>query len=123
MVNTNISPSTRIIDPRLDVPEGLSTFTYPDKPLDDNIVDANQISTDDSNLVDTIAPTTLAAAGATTTTNTGSISTTGLAVPDAVTVVSQTVKTSPSGQQLVDIVIDVTDVPGAVNYEVRITKI
>lgn len=42
--------------------------------------------------------------------------------PDSMTVVSQTLRTAKDGSQVVDVVIEVPDVPGAVNYEVRISK-
>ena len=45
-----------------------------------------------------------------------------LQVPGTFEIVSQTVRTSPDGSQVIDVVIDVEDVDGAVKYEVRITK-
>lgn len=45
-----------------------------------------------------------------------------LDVPGTFEIVSQTVRTGPDGSQVVDIVIDVEEVEGAVKYEVRITK-
>lgn len=45
-----------------------------------------------------------------------------LAVPGTFEIISQTVRTAPDGSQVVDIVIDVEEVEGAVKYEVRITK-
>lgn len=118
MVNTNINPPTQVIDPRFDIPEGLGTFLYPDKPLDENLIAANIISTEDSSLVELpidVPVTTEAVVGA--------ISSTGLAVPEALTIVSQTVKMSPSGQQLVDVVVQVSDVKGAIQYDLRVTKV
>lgn len=41
--------------------------------------------------------------------------------PGSMEIVSQTVRTAPDGRQVVDIIIDVEDVSGALNYEVRIT--
>lgn len=45
-----------------------------------------------------------------------------LDVPGTFEIISQTVRTGPDGSQVVDIVIDVEEVEGAVKYEVRITK-
>lgn len=45
-----------------------------------------------------------------------------LDVPGTFEIVSQTVRTGPDGAQVVDIVIDVEEVQGAVKYEVRVTK-
>lgn len=46
---------------------------------------------------------------------------TELSPPIFVTVVSQTLKTSANGQQTVDVLIEVEDVPGATDYDVRLT--
>lgn len=45
-----------------------------------------------------------------------------LDVPGTFEVVSQTVRTGPDGSQVVDVVIEIEDVNGAVNYEVRMSK-
>lgn len=45
-----------------------------------------------------------------------------LDVPGTFVIVSQTVRTGADGSQVVDVVIDVEEVDGAVKYEVRITK-
>lgn len=45
-----------------------------------------------------------------------------LGVPGTFEIVEQTVRTAPDGTQVVDIVIDVEEVEGAVKYEVRIAK-
>lgn len=47
----------------------------------------------------------------------------GPATPEIIGVVSQTIRRLPSGQQVVDVVIEVSDVAGAENYEVRVTKV
>lgn len=41
--------------------------------------------------------------------------------PSAYTIVSQTVRTAPDGRQVVDIVLDVEEVRGARDYQVRVT--
>jgi hypothetical protein len=45
-----------------------------------------------------------------------------LPIPTAFTVVSQQVRISPGGGQVVDLIIEVEDLPGVENYEVRKTK-
>lgn len=46
----------------------------------------------------------------------------GVAAPDYIEIISQTVRTAPDGRQVVDVVIDVEEVDGAIKYDVRITK-
>lgn len=53
---------------------------------------------------------------------TGSIDTVDvLQTPQTISIVSQTVRFTPDGQSVVDVVIAVEDVLGATNYEVRIS--
>lgn len=42
--------------------------------------------------------------------------------PTNFTIISQTLRRGPGGYQVVDLVIEVEDVEGAVNYEVQVTK-
>ena len=46
-----------------------------------------------------------------------------LQAPNTMSIVSQTVKVAPDGRFVVDVVIEVEDVPGAANYEVRLSKV
>lgn len=46
----------------------------------------------------------------------------GSTPPNSIQIVQQTVRTAPDGRQVVDIVIEVEDVPGALNYDIRVTK-
>jgi hypothetical protein len=46
----------------------------------------------------------------------------GLPTPNALTVVEQIIRTLPDGSQVVDVVVEVDDVEGAVKYEFRIVK-
>lgn len=46
-----------------------------------------------------------------------------LAVPDGFSIAEQSVRTGPDGTQVVDVIIEVDDIDGAVNYEVRLTKV
>lgn len=45
-----------------------------------------------------------------------------LDAPSDYTIISQTVRTAPDGHQVVDVIIDVEEIVGAIDYEVRITK-
>lgn len=48
----------------------------------------------------------------------------GLDAPDILGVIDpQMLRRIPSGQQVVDVLIEITDVAGASNYEIRVTKI
>lgn len=47
----------------------------------------------------------------------------GLYPPDIIGVVSQVVRQTSAGNQVVDVVIEVEDMPNALNYELRVTKI
>lgn len=42
--------------------------------------------------------------------------------PSEFVILSQTVRTAPDGTQVVDVVIEIEDMPGAVDYQPRITK-
>jgi hypothetical protein len=42
--------------------------------------------------------------------------------PDTVVVVSQQARVTSDGRTVIDVTLDVQDVPGAVNYDVRLTK-
>lgn len=45
-----------------------------------------------------------------------------LPTPQFIEIVSQTIRIAPDGSTLVDVVIDVEDIPGVTNYDVRVTK-
>lgn len=46
-----------------------------------------------------------------------------LPTPDSLTLVSQEVRVTADGKFVVDVVLEVADVSGAANYEVRVTKV
>jgi len=46
----------------------------------------------------------------------------GLRPPDYVTVISQVMRLTSDGRYVVDIILDVEDIPGATTYEVGLTK-
>lgn len=43
--------------------------------------------------------------------------------PTTMTIISQTVRVNPDGAFVVDVVIEVEDIPGIANYDVRLTKV
>jgi hypothetical protein len=45
-----------------------------------------------------------------------------LPTPQYIEIVSQTIRIAPDGSSLVDVVINVEDIPGISNYDVRMTK-
>lgn len=103
---------TRDFDPNLDIPTGLANTrisTSPDVEQDvpdpdaDIDVQVDTLADDDSQLDEDSEHDELD-------------------VPGYLSVVSQTIRTGPDGNMVVDVVIDVGEVPGAVNYEVRVTK-
>lgn len=100
----------REIDPNFYVPDGLkNTTTVPkddtgdvDNAWDDDNYD---LQNDVDDLID------------------DDIITDRLPAPTSIQVLSQTIRTSSDGTQVVDVEIEVEDVPGAFNYEIRLTKI
>jgi hypothetical protein len=47
----------------------------------------------------------------------------GLATPKVLRIVSQDVRKNKAGNQIVDVIFEVEDVPGAKKYEFRVTKL
>lgn len=46
-----------------------------------------------------------------------------LEVPEDFTIVSQAIRYAPGGQQVVDVVIEVEDIEGAIEYEIQVVKV
>jgi hypothetical protein len=114
MTNTNITPAKTVIDPRFDIPEGLDSFVYPDEmtPVGN--------STGDGPDSDTVEIFTGEPSDEES--DIGDISHDAPPVPMDFIVVSQTIRTSPDGRQLVDVIIQTEDIPGVTHLEFRITK-
>lgn len=104
-----------VVDPNFFVPEGVvgivvgepATEKAPSEEDYREVIDDGYFAP-----VDTIGPLTDTVSG----------STEILGVPTNITIVSQDVRVLPNGSALVDVVINIPDVRGATNYEVRITK-
>lgn len=98
------------IDPMFFIPEGVDELVYDDteRNLDVEIVEEESEEIyDDVFLVDD-----------TETSNTEAPET-----PDILSVIEQTLRKTASGNQVVDVVVEVDDIPGISKYEFRVTKI
>jgi hypothetical protein len=100
------------LDPNLDLPPDLKNIKFISNP-DNNIemgdatadidiqsetLDDDDSLTDDEAMVDVLEP------------------------PGSFQIISQTIRTGLDGSQVVDVVVEVEDVPGAVSYNVRVSK-
>lgn len=81
------------------------TSTLPDTPLDEGEVDAEDSEFFEDDAIEE-----------------DDVSEDEPEVPQDIQIISQTVRTGPDGSQVVDVVIEVDDVPDAVQYDVRVTK-
>lgn len=115
MVNINASPEKTLIDPRFDLPEGLDSFVFYAQPDSDNS-DAESILEPDVAVVDASVTTSEIII-----TDAPIVSSTAPAPPSSIVIISQTVRSSPDGRQVIDVVIEVDDIPGVINYDVRVT--
>jgi hypothetical protein len=103
------------LDPLFPIPDGLVDFEHTDAPVgslpgydveDYTELSTNEIEDEDSYYEvddDEMVP--------------------DIDTPSTFTVISQTIRTLPSGMQVVDVVAEVEDIPGALNYEFRVVKI
>lgn len=100
------SYSKIVLDPRFPIPEGAESEFEHDSRItlnEDELVieyDENEYvegDSDASDLPDTVLDT-----------------------PESITIVSQKLRRAPGGQNVIDIVIEVGDIDGAVDYEIQI---
>lgn len=104
MTDKSLKREVNSIDPMFYIPEGVDELEYSEEIPSDLIVTQD----DDGNFVFTpINPTQ---------------TTYGLATPNIIGIVEQTIRTTKSGAQVVDVVIEVDEIPGA-SYEVRVNKV
>jgi hypothetical protein len=115
MTNKSVSPETTVIDPRFDIPEGLDSFVYeetvnpdeqstaqdPDSDVIEIYTGEPSVEESDSDDFTHDAPP----------------------VPQEFSIVSQTIHMSPDGRQLVDVVIEVEDIPNVTQIDFRVTKV
>jgi hypothetical protein len=100
-----------------DIPDGLVNFQHSDVPTGDasDYLTDEEIETDDLSDSEVLDDTYLV----------DELDETGvpeLDFPDTFTILSQTIRTQPNGMQVIDVVIEVESVAGALNYEVRAVK-
>lgn len=118
------------LDPRLFVPDGVidigvkSTEIDPDNPtanpLDDEEITENGSGTDvgtgdDGGDSPVYTPPTNDVPAENGESD-------ALPVPQSINIVSQTIRIAPDGSSLVDVVIEIDDIPGVTNFDVRVTK-
>lgn len=107
------------IDPRFFLPPGVVDLEYRDgvEASSDTPDDAsqNEIVVDPIDIVDYDEATGFDLDAPTSAEGT-------LPPPDFITLVSQTARVNSGGGTVVDVIIDVQNVPGAASFEVRVTK-
>lgn len=104
----------RDFDPNLDLPVGLKNVNVTPTVQEGLVVDTpeGEIDPEDTNVIGLIEDEEDL---------NEDFSNDILEAPGSLEVVSQTVRTAPDGRQVVDLVIEVEDVDGALNYELRVT--
>lgn len=114
------SPTT--LDPNFFLPPGVVDLRYiNEEDVSDSM---NDVSVDPSagDTLDEIGGAVIDVGDGEVLPTDGQPTTNYLQAPSTMSIVSQTVKVAPDGRFVVDVVIDVEDVPGAANYEVRLSK-
>ena len=113
------------LDPNFFLPPNVVDMRYADLEVESDSATTRSTETGEVINVDyqevdysEIAPNPDDAAGA----GNGTTSPTLIQPPDSVTVVSQTVRQTADGKFVVDVTLDVEDIPGVVQYDVRLTK-
>lgn len=96
MAKKAVTPQTKIVDHTIFIPDGLETVEY----TKDVLVEGGGEGADGN----------------------GEGDTNRLPPPDKITVVSQVIRKKANGQEVVDVTIEVADVPGIIQYDVRATK-
>lgn len=108
----NISPEKTVIDPRFDIPEGLDSFVYSEP------TEAQRAALESGEDSDVITIYT----GEPTDVDYEDANHIAPATPQTFIISSQKIKMSPDGRQLVDVEIEVEDIPGVIQIDVRVTK-
>jgi hypothetical protein len=89
------------IDPVFKIPAGAEDeFAYTDKPVDQDDLDTTAYLED---LVIPLPPS-------------------GIGTPTSFRIVNQVIRRGNGNHQIVDVVIETDDIPGAVKYEIKVTK-
>lgn len=112
MANNPVQKTVKTLPNSFYIPDGVTEFEYGD--VDDVFVDGD--TTTDENVSDlsdilvdydvsVVLPDNL------------------IPIPENVTILSQTMRTAPGGQQVVDLIIQVDDIDGVDHFEPRATKV
>lgn len=107
-----ITKPATVLDQNFYVPQGLLNVETASKDADDYL-DVDTVLEFDADDLLTPSPTG---------TDIGMGNTSGLQVPQTSTIVSQTMRILANGSAVVDVLIDVEDIQGITNYEIRLTK-
>lgn len=117
------------LDPRLFVPDGVIDLGVKSSEIDPDLPTPN---VDDEDISEGSTPSTDTGSGDggdvvyQPPTNSDIPAESGttdmLPTPQTITIISQTIRIAPDGSSLVDVVIEVEDIPGVTNYDVRVTK-
>ncbi|WXW92555.1 hypothetical protein SEA_ENYGMA_64 [Streptomyces phage Enygma] len=120
-INSNqvIKKPDVIIDPNFFLPPGVVDARYPDEIENDQEEITDVIDTDDVLDIDSDSLAEVDEPEETGEDN----DTTTLLPPDTVIVVSQTIRVSDNGQQVVDVILEVPDVDESIQIDVRMTKV
>lgn len=113
MAKKSVAPGKKLLDPMFYIPEGVDGFAY----SEDETFEQNDSDSGDSSVSDSFGDdgyedfSTLPFED-------------GPDTPEIIGIINpQRIRRTPSGQQVVDVIIEVTDVAAAANYEIRVTKI
>lgn len=106
MAEKSVNNTQTALDPMFFIPDGVEEFVYDEKernletvPEEETGDDSFIISEETTNYFD------------------------GPDTPDILGVVSQTIRTTATGNQVVDLVLEVEELPGLSKYDFRVTKI
>lgn len=104
MAEKAVTPEKFVVDHSAFIPDGLESVVYEKEP---EFPDTNDYGSDEGYTDE----------GGTG----GGVSPNGIPIPNNLTVVSQTIRRNANGQEVVDLVVDVT-VPGVSEFELHVTK-
>ena len=113
MASTPVQRKVTPIDPMFPIPEGTDELVYGTSSEIDALRQGN-------GPVDSYTGTPIDPSQTTPGQVIGQVD---VPVPDIVGVVSQQVRRAPSGENVIDVVVEVSEVVGAIRYEFRVTKI
>lgn len=107
MASRAVKRTQTVLSPMFDIPEGTDEFSYDDQELfvedeiiEETTVDDGYVGGDDFGDYDDRP-----------------------GFPDIIGIVSQTIRTTPAGNQVVDVVLEVDDITALSKYEIRVTKL